>query len=225
MTRKGAVLIVAVLLAGGGIATAVHAWQQAEGPNPPAVSVSEPEETSDESEAAAAGNESEPAPAPEAAAPTARTPHAPPPVETPMAQRVAVLGLLNKRNGIARDVTMRPGDVQRIGDVIIRLRACDKTAPWEPQVLTGAFVQTDVRGTDGHWRRVFSGWLFKESPSLNAVQHPIYDVWVKSCAMTIPETGPDTIAASSLAGEKRSSAKKSAADAASGDKAPSNSNL
>jgi hypothetical protein len=174
-------------------------------------------------EAQADTNDSNPAVAPK---PTAGTPRPAPEaqVATPMAKRVAVLGLLNKRNGIARDVTMRPGETQRIGDVVLRLRACDKTAPWEPQTLTGAFVQTDVRGPDGHWRRVFSGWLFKESPSLNSVQDAIYDVWVKSCAMTIPETGPDTISASSF-GLGRSSAKKSAPAAASGAKAPSSSNL
>ena len=28
---------------------------------------------------------------------------------TPMAERVAVIGLLNKRNGLTRDLTMKPG--------------------------------------------------------------------------------------------------------------------
>ena len=36
---------------------------------------------------------------------------------------------------------------------------------------------------------MFSGWLYKESPSLNVVEHPVYDVWPKSCAMTFP-AGP-----------------------------------
>jgi hypothetical protein len=139
---------------------------------------------------------------------------APAKVETPMAQRVAVLGLLNKRNGIARDVTIKPGQAVRIGDVIIRLRACETTQDWEPQKLTGAFTQVDVLGRDEKWRRVFSGWLYKESPSLNMVQHPIYDVWAKSCAMRHPEIGPDTITATSAVSSaaKRSSAKKSADD-------------
>ena len=111
---------------------------------------------------------------------------------TPMAQRVAVIGLLNKRNGESRDVTMRPGDAKRTGDVVLRLRACERTAPWEQDQLTGAFMQVDVRGADRIWRRHFSGWLFKERPGLNVVQHPVYDVWVKSCTMSFPDTGPDT---------------------------------
>ena len=111
------------------------------------------------------------------------------PGTTPMAERVAVLGFLNKRNGLSRDLTLRPGQAVRIGDAVVRLRACETTAPWEIQQLTGAFVQLDVRGPDGQFRRVFSGWLYKETPSLNTVEHPIYDVWPKSCAMTHPEGG------------------------------------
>lgn len=115
------------------------------------------------------------------------------PGTTPMAQRVAVLGLLNKRNGIAQDLTLRPGQAVRVGGVIVRLRACETTAPWEAQQLTGAFVQLDVRNIEGQFQRAFSGWLYKESPSLNVIEHPVYDVWPKSCAMTHPEAGASTV--------------------------------
>ena len=113
---------------------------------------------------------------------------------TPMAQRVAVLGILNKRNGITQTVALRPGQSMRWKDAIIRLRACEATAPWEDEKLTGAFVQLDVQQPDKQWQRVFSGWLFKESPSLNVVEHPVYDVWPKSCEMTYP-AGPSVPAA------------------------------
>ena len=108
---------------------------------------------------------------------------------TPMAQRVAVLGILNKRNGIVQNVTLRPGQSARWKDVIVRLRACETTAPWEEEKLTGAFVQVDLQKPDKSWNRIFSGWLYKESPSLNVVENPVYDVWPKSCAMTYP-AGP-----------------------------------
>ena len=109
---------------------------------------------------------------------------------TPMAQRVAVLGVLNKRNGLVKSVALRPGQSARWKDAIVHLRACETTAPWEQETLTGAFIQLDVQGSDKRWRRVFSGWVYKESPSLNVVQHPVYDVWPKSCAMTFPPGPP-----------------------------------
>jgi hypothetical protein len=133
-----------------------------------------------------------PAAAPKPAAP--KVAPEPPPAKalTPMAQRVATIGLLNKRNGLWRDLTMKPGEAVRIGDVVVRLKACETTAPWEPETYTGAFVQLIVLGSDDKWRKVFSGWLYKESPSLNVVEHPIYDVWAKACTMRHPDTGPDT---------------------------------
>lgn len=106
---------------------------------------------------------------------------------TPMAQRVAVISLLNKRNGLVRDLEMRPGDNARVGRAIVRLRACETTPPWESPPETGAFVQLSVQEQrDDQWYRVFSGWLFKERPDRNIVQHPIYDVFVKSCTMRFP---------------------------------------
>lgn len=131
------------------------------------------------------------------------------PGATPMAERVAVIGFLNKRNGEGRDLTLRPGQAVRIGDAIVRLRACETTAPWEVQQLTGAFLQLDVRGADGQFRRVFSGWVYKETPSLNVVEHPIYDVWPKSCAMTHPEGGEAAPASRPGAASSRSSASNS----------------
>jgi hypothetical protein len=111
---------------------------------------------------------------------------------TPMTERVAVLGLLNKRNGQTRDIELKPGEAIRYGKVVVRLRACEKTAPWENYPDNGAFVQLIVRerppGTNDseRWRQVFSGWLFKENPAANVVEHPIYDIWVKACKMSFP---------------------------------------
>ena len=110
---------------------------------------------------------------------------------TPMAERIATIGLLNKRNNVSKDLLMRPGETVEEGQVIVRLEACERTAPYEFPEETGAFVQLDVleRGQDEH-SRVFSGWLFKENPSLNVVEHPVYDVWVKDCAMRFPGEPP-----------------------------------
>ena len=109
-------------------------------------------------------------------------------IGTPLEERVATIGLLNKRNNETQDLELSPGQQQRVGDVIIRLASCERTAPWEMPQETGAFVQVLVRerGTQNDFRRVFSGWLFKNSPSLNVVEYPIYDVWIKDCAMEFP---------------------------------------
>jgi hypothetical protein len=142
------------------------------------------------------------------------------PGTTPMKDRVAVIGLLNKRNGLSRNLAMKPGQALRVKDVIVQLRACETNAPWETQKLTGAFVRVFIRDIHGDFRRRFSGWLYKETPSLNVVEHPVYDVWVKSCAMTHPEAGASTVKAGSEA-SNRSNAPNSARPARSASPAPS----
>lgn len=121
---------------------------------------------------------------------------------TPMEQRVAVLGLLNKRNNVSEEITLNPGETREIGPVIVRVSACDRTAPWEMPQEAGAFVQIDIRERgQGQHRRVFSGWLFRDSPSLNVVEHPVYDVWVKDCTMAFPGEEGSAAAAPAAAGK------------------------
>lgn len=116
-------------------------------------------------------------------------------IGTPLEQRVATIGLINKRNNLSRDIELRPGEEQRIDDVIIRLASCERTPPWEMPPLTGAFVQVLIQeratlSSDPEWNRVFSGWMYKEAPAVNVMEHPIYDVWVKDCAMSFPGEEP-----------------------------------
>jgi len=144
-------------------------------------------------------------------------PPAGPPVEsqfgTPVKDRVATLGLLNKRNNLAQDLVMKSGEARRVGNVVVRVQSCERTLPWEMPPEVGAFVQVYVEerlkpNEPLAWRTAFSGWLFKNSPSVNAVQHPVYDVWVKDCAMKFPgeDDAPAAAAASSNAAKPAGSA-------------------
>lgn len=132
---------------------------------------------------------------------------------TPVKDRVATIGLLNKRNNVTQDVVLKTGEAKRIGNVVIKLATCERSLPWERPPETGAFVQVFVEeraSTDQPlaWRKVFSGWLFKNSPSLNVVEHPVYDVWVKDCAMRFPgeEDSPAPAASASTAAKPSGSA-------------------
>ena len=125
---------------------------------------------------------------------------------TPVKDRVATLGFLNKRNNITQAVVLRSGESRRIGNAIIKLATCERTAPWEDPPETGAFVQLFVeeRATTQEklaWHKVFSGWLYRGAPSLNVVEHPVYDVWIKDCAMKFPgeEDSPEEAALPSSA--------------------------
>jgi hypothetical protein len=132
---------------------------------------------------------------------------------TPVKDRVATLGLLNKRNNETQDIVLKTGESKRVGNVVVRLATCERTLPWEQPQEEGAFVQVFVqeraKASDPlAWRKIFSGWLFKNSPSLNVVQHPVYDVWIKDCAMKFPgeEDAPGAPASASSAPKASGSA-------------------
>lgn len=129
-------------------------------------------------------------------------------IGTPNKDRVATLGILNKRNNLTQDITIKPGEAKRLGNLVVKLATCEKSLPWEHPQEEGAFVQVFVEERASAdeklaWHKVFSGWLFKNSPALNVVEHPVYDVWVKSCAMSFPgEADSPAPAASSSSAAK-----------------------
>ena len=68
----------------------------------------------------------------------------------------------------------------QFGSLRILVRTCVKKPPEElPESATFLEI-TDVRaGEEGI--PVFSGWMSASSPSLSAMEHAIYDVWVVDC--------------------------------------------
>lgn len=136
---------------------------------------------------------------------------------TPNAERGVVIGAISKRTGESRSFTGFPGQSFDFGTLHVTVRTCETTPPWE-QRLTGAFLLIDERlprpGGGVAAKRIYSGWMFAESPSLHPLEHPRYDIWVKSCTMRFPERGPDSVVAGSAdsgGATRRSTAKKSAA--------------
>jgi hypothetical protein len=64
---------------------------------------------------------------------------------------------------------------------------------FEPR--TDSFVEVDEITLDRKIRRIFAGWMFAESPGLNAVEHPVYDVWLKGCKSESDVPAPDAASA------------------------------
>lgn len=58
---------------------------------------------------------------------------------------------------------------------------------------TDTFVEVDEITLDRKIRRIFTGWMFADSPGLNAVDHPVYDVWLKDCKLESDVPAPDNL--------------------------------
>lgn len=100
-------------------------------------------------------------------------------------KRALVLRGLDKITGRPTNIYAPIGVPVDFATLTITARYCYSTPPSEPPE-TAAFVEiTDHRPDQPH-KQVFSGWMHASSPSLNGLQHPLYDVWVISCKTNQP---------------------------------------
>jgi hypothetical protein len=93
---------------------------------------------------------------------------------------VALFAGLDKITGTITRFEANIDEVRRFGTLDVRARVCN-TQPVTEQPKTTAFVEVDEVLLEGGTNRVFTGWMLAESPGLNAVEHPVYDVWLTGC--------------------------------------------
>ncbi len=125
-----------------------------------------------------------------------------PPVDS-TSDRKAVIRALDKVTMRMQEFEMAMDQTVHFGALDIRVRTCQANPPELPPE-NSAFLQISETRPDHKKVQVFSGWMYGSSPALNALEHPVYDVWVMTCKMSFPDKGPDTIdVASASAIEKR----------------------
>jgi hypothetical protein len=93
---------------------------------------------------------------------------------------IALFSGLDKITGVTTNFEINVGEEKQFGFLFVKPSVCF-TRPVTEEPKTAAFVQVDVLESDGKRKRTFSGWMFAESPGLNAVEHPIFDVWLTGC--------------------------------------------
>lgn len=72
------------------------------------------------------------------------------------------------------------GKMIEFGTLRILVHRCLQSAP-EDQPESKAFIVISENKVDSEPQVLFSGWMFASSPAISALDHPVYDVWVKSC--------------------------------------------
>jgi hypothetical protein len=100
-------------------------------------------------------------------------------------KRLVILRGLDKITGRPSNVLAPVGVPVTYATLTITARYCYSTPPSEPPETT-AFLQIEDHRPDQDARAVFSGWMLASSPSLNGLQHPLYDVWVINCTTNQP---------------------------------------
>lgn len=100
---------------------------------------------------------------------------------------IAVFAALDKVTAAVKQVTVQLNQTGEFRTLRITPRACYTRAPTEPP-RTSTFVEIDEIMFDGKEKRIFTGWMFAESPGLNPLLHPVFDVWLTSCSQ--PQRAP-----------------------------------
>ena len=94
---------------------------------------------------------------------------------------VVVLQGLDKVTARVSEIEVPVDGEVRFGTLAIAARTCLETPPTEAPE-SAAFLEIAVADPGREPETAFTGWMFASSPSLSALEHPVYDVWVIDCA-------------------------------------------
>ncbi len=111
-------------------------------------------------------------------------------VEDAGAPRKMLIRVLNKVTAQSTLFRAKPGDTIIFGKLKVNTLMCRVSSP-ESQADSAALldIREAVQGKD-KVKQLFRGWMYESSPSLTALEHPIYDVTMVGCeiAALAPKT-------------------------------------
>ena len=105
------------------------------------------------------------------------------------AREVAVLQGLDKVTARVSTFDAPIGEVVRFGSLEIVARTCRKRPPEETPESAAFLEIRDIKPGEAG-TVVFTGWMFASSTPLNALEHPVYDVWVVDCKNDSSSSAP-----------------------------------
>jgi hypothetical protein len=87
---------------------------------------------------------------------------------------------LDKITGRITNFDVYIDETVQFGALQITPRVCYTRPPTETQ-RTSVFLEVEQVSLKGGTQRIFTGWMFADSPALNSIDHPVYDIWLVDC--------------------------------------------
>ncbi|MAV48083.1 MAG: DUF2155 domain-containing protein [Alphaproteobacteria bacterium TMED89] len=100
--------------------------------------------------------------------------------DDPIVHDIAVLRTLDKITARMATEEVFIDDVIELGNLLVKPRRCLKNPPTETPE-SSAFLEIYEVPKETEPEPVFQGWMFASSPALNAMEHPVFDVWLLDC--------------------------------------------
>ena len=101
--------------------------------------------------------------------------------------QVAIFSALDKVTARISKFEVELGKTATFGALRVTPRTC-YSRPTTEEPKTTTFVEVDEVQQDGKQKRIFTGWMFAESPGLYGVEHPTFDVWLTQCQKPLRTT-------------------------------------
>ncbi len=95
--------------------------------------------------------------------------------------QVAVFSALDKVTARISKFEVEINKTVAFGNIKVTPRVC-YSRPQTELPKTTTFVEVDETLLDGTQKRIFTGWMFAESPGIFGVEHPTIDVWLTECS-------------------------------------------
>ena len=92
----------------------------------------------------------------------------------------AIFDGLDKITGRIISFEVAINETVQFGALQITPRVC-YSRPLTEAPQTDAFAQVDEIDEQKKLKRIFSGWMFADSPGLHGIEHPIFDIWLTGC--------------------------------------------
>lgn len=91
------------------------------------------------------------------------------------------LTALDKITAKTSSIKLAVGDKNFFGSLEITALKC-QTYEGNDTSDTVAYIQVkDLSSKDNNQVFIFNGWTFASSPTLQSIDHPVYDLWITSC--------------------------------------------
>ena len=91
------------------------------------------------------------------------------------------LTALDKITAKTSSIRLAVGDKKSFGSLEIKALKCQLSES-NNTLDTVAYIQVkDLSSKDNNQVFLFNGWQFASSPTLQSIDHPVYDLWITSC--------------------------------------------
>jgi hypothetical protein len=91
------------------------------------------------------------------------------------------LTALDKITAKTSSIKLAIGDKKIFGSLEIQALKCQLSESSDTSDAVAYIQVKDLSAKDNNQVFLFNGWTFASSPTLQSIDHPIYDLWITSC--------------------------------------------